>query len=66
MKGSLKNNFTFYAPMHPVWLRCENSESAAADSCVFAPCPTDASTPKIVNLFFREPLAMSVPILKAA
>jgi hypothetical protein len=25
-KGSLKNNFTFYAPMHPVWLRCENSE----------------------------------------
>jgi len=35
-KGSLKNNFTFYTPMnllwafntlmHPVWLRCENSE----------------------------------------
>jgi hypothetical protein len=53
-KGSLKNNFTFYAPMQPVWLRCENSESAASDSCVFAPCPTGASTLKIVNLFFRE------------
>ncbi len=25
-KGSLKNNFTFYALMHPVWLRCESSE----------------------------------------
>ncbi|MDP2643808.1 MAG: hypothetical protein Q8P24_02605 [Desulfobacterales bacterium] len=25
-KGSRKNNFTFYTPMHPVWLRCENSE----------------------------------------
>jgi hypothetical protein len=25
-KGSLKNNFTFYAPMHPAWLRCESSE----------------------------------------
>jgi hypothetical protein len=25
-KGSLKNNFTFYTPMHPVWLRCESSE----------------------------------------
>ncbi len=25
-KGSLKNNFTFYAPVHPAWLRCESSE----------------------------------------
>ncbi|CAB1057253.1 hypothetical protein D1BOALGB6SA_1992 [Olavius sp. associated proteobacterium Delta 1] len=25
-KGSLKNNFTFYTPMHPVWLRCESPE----------------------------------------
>jgi hypothetical protein len=25
-EGSLKNNFTFYAPMHPVGLRCKNSE----------------------------------------
>ncbi|MGA8020264.1 MAG: hypothetical protein WCA42_15450, partial [Desulfobacterales bacterium] len=25
-KGSLKNNFTFWAPMHPVQPRCENSE----------------------------------------
>jgi len=25
-KGSLKNNFTFWTPMHPVWPRCENSE----------------------------------------
>jgi hypothetical protein len=24
-------------------------------SCVFAPCQADASTPKIANLFFREP-----------
>jgi hypothetical protein len=24
-------------------------------SCVFAPCQASASTPKIVNLFFREP-----------
>jgi hypothetical protein len=28
-KGSLKNNFTFYPPMHPAWLRCESSEYAA-------------------------------------
>jgi hypothetical protein len=26
VKGSLKNNFTFYTPMHPAWLRCESSE----------------------------------------
>jgi hypothetical protein len=26
VKGSLKNNFTFYVPMHPAWLRCESSE----------------------------------------
>ena len=25
-KGSLKNNFTFYTPMHPAWRRCESSE----------------------------------------
>jgi hypothetical protein len=25
-QGSLKNNFTFYTPMHPAWLRCESSE----------------------------------------
>jgi hypothetical protein len=25
-KGSLKNNFTFYTPLHPAWLRCESSE----------------------------------------
>jgi hypothetical protein len=25
-KGSLKNNFTFYTPLHPTWLRCESSE----------------------------------------
>ncbi len=25
-KGSLKNNFTFYTPEHPAWLRCESSE----------------------------------------
>jgi hypothetical protein len=25
-KGSLKNNFTFYTPMHPGCLRCESSE----------------------------------------
>jgi len=27
-KGSLKNNFTFYPPIHPAWLRCESSEYA--------------------------------------
>jgi len=25
-KGSLKNNFTFYTPMHRLRLRCESSE----------------------------------------
>jgi hypothetical protein len=25
-KGSLKNNFTFYTPMHLFRLRCESSE----------------------------------------
>jgi hypothetical protein len=48
-EGSLKNNFTFYTPMHLLRLRCESSESAAADSCVFAPCRQSASTPKTVN-----------------
>jgi hypothetical protein len=27
-KGSRKNNFTFYVPLHPDWLRCECSEYA--------------------------------------
>ena len=27
-KGSLKNNFTFWMPMHPDWLRYENSKYA--------------------------------------
>jgi hypothetical protein len=27
-KGSLKNNFTFWTPMHPDWLRYENSKYA--------------------------------------
>jgi len=40
--------------MHPAWLRCEISEYARY-SCVFAPCQMGASTPKIVNLVFREP-----------
>ena len=53
-KGSLKNNLTFYTPMHPAWLRYENSEYARY-SCDFAPCQPGASTPKIANLFFREP-----------
>ncbi len=26
VKGSRKNNFTFYAPMRPAWPRCENSQ----------------------------------------
>jgi hypothetical protein len=25
VKGSRKNNLTFYTPMHPAWRRCENS-----------------------------------------
>jgi hypothetical protein len=25
-EGSLKDNFTFYTPMHPARLRCESSE----------------------------------------
>jgi len=36
-KGSLKNNFTFYASMHLFRLRCESSESVAADAWVFRP-----------------------------
>jgi len=36
-RGSLKNNFTFYTPMHLLRLRCESPASVAADACVFAP-----------------------------
>jgi len=53
-KGSLKNNFTFYALMHPAWLRCENSE--------YPDIPTLSRLAgralqrlKIANLFLREP-----------
>ena len=27
-EGSRNNNFTFYAPMHSAWQRCESSEYA--------------------------------------
>ena len=60
-KGSRKNNFTFLAPMHSGWLRCESSEYARY-SCVFAPCRLGASTLKICELIFgvfaylRKPL----------
>jgi hypothetical protein len=49
--------------MHPARLRCESSESAAADSCVFAPCQSGASTPKIVNLFFLKPITIAHELL---
>ena len=53
-RGSLKNIFTFWTPIHPVRRRCESSEDARY-SCASAPCRSGASTSKIVNLFFREP-----------
>jgi hypothetical protein len=53
-KGSLKNNFTFYAPMHPAWLRCENSEYP--DIPALSRLASRAlQRLKIANLFLREP-----------
>jgi len=58
-KGSLRNNFTFYAPMHPAWLRCENSEYP--DIPALSRLASRAlQRLKIANLFFREPLAYSM------
>ena len=47
-EGSLKNDFTFYTPTHLFRLRYESSESAAADTFVFAPPPErdDTFVPK--------------------
>jgi len=53
-KGSLRNNFTFYAPMHPAWLRCENSEYP--DIPALSRLASRAlQRLKIANLFLREP-----------
>jgi hypothetical protein len=53
-KGSLKNNFTFYAPMHPAWLRCENSEYP--DIPALSRLASRAlQRLKIANFFLREP-----------
>ncbi len=40
IKGSRKNNFTFYAPMHPAWLRFENSQSRPAGLLRFRALPS--------------------------
>jgi len=50
VKGLLK---TFWTPMHPVRLHCENSENP--DILAFSRLVNRASTPKITNLFFRVP-----------
>ena len=42
--------------MHPAWLRCESSESAAADFCSFAPCQAGVSTLKIGEFIFARTL----------
>jgi len=53
-KGSLKNNFTFYAPMHPAWLRCENSEYPDIPA-LSRLASRSLQRLKIANLFLREP-----------
>jgi hypothetical protein len=50
-RGSRKNDFTFYTPLHPARLRCKSSESVAADSGVFKPCRTGRNA-KICELIF--------------
>ena len=55
-KGARKNNFTFLAPMHPAWLRCESSEYAWY-SCAFAPCQAGASTLRICEFISARTLS---------
>jgi hypothetical protein len=62
--GSLKNNFTFYTPMHPLRLRCESSQYPDISAfsrprlsgmthlslkIVVCFCRKSAATPKTVN-----------------
>ena len=53
-KGSLKNNFTFWKPMHPAWPRCENSEYP--DIPAFSRLARRAPQhPKLRTYFFVNP-----------
>jgi HSP20 family protein len=53
-KGSLKNNVTYWAPMHPVRPRCENSE--CTDIPAFSRLAGRASQlPKLRTYFFVNP-----------
>ena len=55
-KGSRKSNLTFWTPMHPVRLPVQKF-GISRYSCDSTPCRPGVSTSKIMNLFFREPLA---------
>jgi len=52
--GSLKNNVTFWTPIHPVRLPARKF-GICRYSCVFAPCRTGASTIEIAILSLRAP-----------
>jgi len=44
--------------MNPAWRRSKSSESAAADSCSFAPYQAGASTLKICEFIFARTLRL--------
>ena len=59
-EGSLKNNFTFYTAMHLFRLRCESSETAAADSNDLAATLERGDTSILKN--YGAPLAVKASL----
>jgi hypothetical protein len=59
--GFTQNNVTFWTPMHPVWLRYENSEYP--DIPAFSRLDRRApQRPKLRTYFFVNPYPVNLPL----